>query len=96
MARSEDINSVLGERIHIGLSSVIGLTAVAGQIAASVKYMSGGSMEIGVTSGGGWGGGYQMSAGEVVNLDCSGTVYMVATGATAVAVVMRGRSALNV
>ena len=97
MAR-EDVGSLLPEKFVIGLSSILGITALAGQNACSVKYASGGSLEIGgtaaMTTGGitafTWGNGYLMGTSEIFNANMMGTFYVAATGATVTCFIMRG------
>lgn len=92
MSRQTDIHQMLGRRISVGLSTIIGVTVVAGQLAQAIKYFSGGSLEIGCTSGGGWGTAYLMGTSEVVNVDNAGTFYLAATGATAIAHMITAKS----
>lgn len=91
MAREADIHSFEGQRVTIGLSSIIGITLTAGQVATLVKYLSGGTLEFGGASLS-WGQGYVVSANEAVAADSSGTLYACATGSTVVVCILRGKS----
>lgn len=92
MGRADDIHALESRRVTVGLSSIIGVTAIAGQIGQIIKLFSGGTLEIGVTAGGGWGQGYVMSAGEVIPMDNVGTFYLAASGATCVAMLLNAKS----
>ena len=89
-----DIHDLGGFRVSVGLSSIIGVTVSAGQIATVFKYFTGGSLEIvsGYTASP-WGLGYLFSVGEAVQIDQSTTIYFAATGSTAEIMALRGRSA---
>lgn len=87
----DNIVTLKGERLAVGLSAIIGITLVPGQQVAVLKYFSGGSLEIG-GSALTWGAGYLMGTSEVLNMKSQGTFYLAATGATAVAMLLRGKS----
>lgn len=91
MAREEDIKALQSRIVAVGLSSIIGITVIPGQIVANLKQFSGGSMVIGGATLS-WTNGYQLSTGEILNLDCSGTFFLAATGATAIAHLLLGKS----
>lgn len=92
MSRSEDIKFIIGQKIVIGLSQILGITLSDKQIAGTIRYASGGSLELGMTQGSAWGTGYLMGTGEIANINCAGTFYVAATGATVTAYVLRGLS----
>jgi hypothetical protein len=93
MSREQDIITFQGEQVNVGVSAIVGVAVIPGQVSAYLKNSSGGTLWIGVTAGGGWGTGYAMSAAEVVNLgNFAGTLYMVGAGATVVTYLLRGRS----
>lgn len=100
MARNRDVFQFISERVTVGLSGFIGLTALPGQIAMTVKYMSGGTLEIGgsyslvngVSTAFSWGNGYQLSSSEIFNANMSGGYLLAASGATSIAHVIRGLS----
>lgn len=76
---------IAGFRLAVGLSSVFGLTGLPGQIGIYVQYLAGGSLEIGGASLT-WGQGCVMPtlvAPAIINT--AGTIYLVASGATAIA-----------
>lgn len=83
--------SFLGSRTFIGLSSITGITVVAGQVGTVFKHGGGGTL---------WCGGpslavntsYLMSTGEAINIDNSGTVYFTASGATCTLYTFLGKS----
>lgn len=89
-----DIHGLEGFRFAVGLSSVIGVTVVSGQIATVFKYFTGGSLEIvsGLTASP-WGLGYLFGTTEAVAIDQSTTVYFAASGSTCTVMALRGRSA---
>jgi hypothetical protein len=89
-----DIHGLEGFRFSVGLSTIIGVTVVAGLNASVFKYFSGGSLEI-VTGSTPipWGLGYLYGTSEAVQIDNSTTVYFAATGSTATVMALRGRSA---
>ena len=91
MSQRDELFGFEGKRIEIGLSSIIGVTVVAGQAAAILKYFSGGSLEIGGLSLT-WGQGYIMDTKEVVSFQTSGTFFLAATGATVTCMMFRGKT----
>lgn len=92
MAKDDDIYSGFGQRIAVGLSTIVGVTVVAGQVGSIFKYFSGGTLEIGGATLL-WGNGYVFAVGEAIQMDNAGTFYFAATGATVVMMSLRGRSA---
>ena len=87
----DDVESLVGTRLTIGLSTIVGITVLPGQNAVIVKYFSGGSLEIGGSSLT-WGAGYLLDTKEVVNVQSSGTFYLAATGSTVTCMLLKGRS----
>ena len=87
----DDIFTPIGERITIGLSAIVGITAVPGQNFVAFYKFAGGSCEI-VSPTLIWGQGYMMGEGERSTFNGSGTFYIAATGATVTLCVFRGRS----
>lgn len=94
------IGSFLAERIAVGLSTIVGVTAWPGQVSVLMKIVSGSSLEIGGTyclDGSGattaftWGKGYLISTTEA-RYNMIGQFYLAATGATVVVEVLRERS----
>lgn len=91
MSRSDDIYAFIGELHYIGLSSIIGITVLAGQVVATLKHGGGGTL---------WAGGstvainsgYLVSTGEAINVNSSTTIYFVAASATCTLYSLRGRS----
>lgn len=92
MAKDDDVHSGLGQRFIIGLSTIIGVTVVAGQVGTIFKYFSGGTLEIGGATLT-WGNGYVFAVGEAICMDNAGTFYFAATGSTVTMMSLRGRSA---
>ncbi len=91
MSRETDLLSLVGERIIVGLSSIIGVTVAPGQLGGILKYSSGGTLWIGgltlsVNAG------YLVGGSESLSLDVCGTYYLAASGATVVTYSLRGRS----
>lgn len=97
MARVDDIGQLVTEIMTLGLSTIVGITALPFQSAVQLKYLSGGSLEIGGTyslSAGAstaftWGKGYLMGTSEVYSANSIGAIYMAATGATTIVHVIR-------
>jgi len=87
----DDVESLVGTRLTVGLSQIIGITVLAGQNSIIVKYYSGGSLEVGGVSLT-WGSGYLLDTKEVVNIQSSGTFYLAATGSTVTCMILKGRS----
>jgi hypothetical protein len=86
------------ETFHLPAGVTLAIPALAGQNAAILKYISGGSLSIvGTTASTGSSyavdNRYPMGTGETVNLDLSGPQYVVAVGSTCVFSLLRGRSA---
>lgn len=96
MRSDDEIQSLLPVRVAVGLSQVIGVTVTAGQIATTLKYFSGGSLEIvsGNTASP-WGLGYLLGTTETYNANMIGTLYLAASGATAIAHVVMGKTSGN-
>jgi len=90
----DEVSSLLPDRIEVGLSSIIGVTVIAGQNAALLKKYSGGSLEIVSPLGDTriWGAGYLIGNSEVVSVSSAGTFYLAATGSTVVAMILRGKT----
>jgi hypothetical protein len=91
---SDRIHQIYSGSVAVGLSTLIGVSAMSGQNAILIKYASGGSLEIGgITTYAGstftWGGGYLFSSGEVLSINTGGNIYLKATGATALAYIIR-------
>lgn len=83
------------QRLNVGVSAIIGVTAVPGQLSVALQYMSGGTLEIfnpvyGFTGTPVTGQGYPIVAGAAFGFDCAGTFFLASTGATSVVAVMRG------
>ena len=81
---SDRATSVVGSKIHVGLSSIIGFTVQPGEIARQVAVFSGGTLEIGMTAGQLWGTGYHLPLAEIFKVDGPAMFYMAAAGATVV------------
>lgn len=90
----DDVSGSWSARYAVGLSAPLAIPAIAGQNAISLKLLSGGTLEIGgaTTTNQTWGSLYPIAAGEIINIDMSGTFYLWASGATCVAAILRGRT----
>lgn len=108
MAREADGKALVCGALQVGLSSIIGLTSIPGQLPYTVlRYLSGGTLEIvgigGTQVGTGFtglippatvGSGFQLRAGDPpLYLDMSGTIYFLSSGATSIVSVIRHLSA---
>lgn len=91
MGARDDVYGFQGLRVVVDLSQIVGVTISAYQNASIIKYYSGGSLEIGGASLT-WGQGYLFSGGEALSIQSSGTYYLVATGATVIAMVLKGKT----
>lgn len=83
------------QRLNVGPSAIIGITAVPGQLSLGIQYLSGGTLEImspsyGFTGTPVSGQGYPIQAGLQYNFDCAGTIYLASVSATSVVSVVRG------
>lgn len=92
---SSSIQTIVGSRLTVGLSSIVGVTVQASLSAWQLKNVTGGTLEIGLTAGQTtWGAdnpvAYIMQAGEIVNVLGPGTFYIAASGATCVAHILKG------
>lgn len=92
MSREVDIHDLAAGPVYVGMSSILGISTIAGMLATVIKYGSGGSLEIGGTDLT-WGNGYLYTVGEALTFDSAGTIYLAATGATVTAYVIKGKSA---
>lgn len=101
MGRESDVGAFFSERITIAPNAVYGITAMSGQLATSIKLLSGGTLEVGgptlhaygqTTVNQTAGSLYPMGANEIISANSSGMIYLYATGATCVVAVLRGRS----
>lgn len=98
MARVDDIANLVPERLVIGLSAIVGVTAQPFQSVVTIKILSGNSLEIGgsfaLSAGAStaftWGAGYLLGTSEVLSFNATGTFFLAATGATVTALVLRG------
>lgn len=99
---SQDTSSVYGiltETLVMAPSVTVMITPLPGQISATLKWFSGGSLSItsaSLTSGGctfASANAYLVGTTEVVNMNLAGNIYLMASGATCTAYLLRGRSA---
>lgn len=91
MSQRDELFGFDGLRLNVGLSQIIGVTVVAGQAAAILKYFSGGSLEVGGASLT-WGAGYLLDTKEVMSFQTSGTFYLAATGSTVTCMMFKGKT----
>lgn len=91
MSRQDDIGSLVGSRLYVGTSVILGVTVIPGMLGAVYKYAFGGSCEVGGATLS-WGIGYMLGGGETVNANMAGTIYFCSTGATSVIMMLRARS----
>lgn len=89
MGQPDDIYGVEGKRIDIGLSAIVGITAIPYQSAVNIKMQSGGTLTVGGATLS-WGIGYLMDAGETVFWNGRASFYMAATGSTCTVYLFRG------
>lgn len=87
-----DIATFGATQIAIGISQVLRVQGAAYQETVSLKYLSGGSLEIvppqlsgsSTAAGNAWGKGYLVGSSEVIAWRGGAAMYFAATGATAV------------
>lgn len=91
MSQRDDIFTPVGERVFVGLSSVIQVTPLPGQNGVVIKGITLTTLEIGSATLS-WGNGYPIAAGEALSFNGCGSFYLVATGVTASVALFRGRS----
>jgi hypothetical protein len=85
MAREAISADLLPQRVNIGLSSLIGITGLPGQMAVSLEYLSGGTLEI-VSLGAsvGWGQGWIIPSQSIISADTNATIWLASSGATTI------------
>jgi len=91
MASRDFAQDVISGKFFVGLSSIIGLSLIAGQNSILVKYITGGSLEIGGATLT-WGKGYLMDTGAL-GFNSVGSLYFAATGATVTVHYIKGTTA---
>lgn len=89
--RQTDIYSAISERVVMAPNAAVGLSALAGQSAITLKIISGGTLEIGGQSQT-IGTMYPISAAEVMNFAVGGKMWLYASGATVTVAVFRGKT----
>ena len=92
MAIPTNAYSFAGARYYVGLSSIIGLTVIPGQIATIFKHGGGGTLWVGGASLAIGATAYLMTTGEALTIDSGGTVFFAASGATCTVYNFLGRS----
>ena len=99
MAREADIHGFRATMLAVGMSSPLLIVENSGQVSGTIKYFSGGSLEIvGVTFGVTYTGtslqiagtGYLFGTSEAFNYSGPARFYLCSTGATAVAYQLLG------
>lgn len=93
MAREGIAGDFLPQRISVGLSALVGITGLPGQVALSLQYLSGGTLEIASLGASvGWGAGWIIPASSIISGDISGTIWLASSGTTTTVMVLRSRS----
>jgi hypothetical protein len=98
MSRSTDVHAALSQRITCAPGTVTAVTAKPGQLAQQLKLVTGGTLEIGGSTGAQAAIGasfnqmYYLSANEIYSWNNAGTLYLWASGATCVVALIDGRS----
>lgn len=88
MAREEIGESISSFQQTIGLSSIVGLTLIPGQMSVYIRRISGGTIEIGGASLT-WGAGYALQTAAESVFPITNTMYVAVTGSTGVISVTR-------
>jgi hypothetical protein len=94
----DELNTLGGTQIAVGLSQVIRIQSSAFQHSNTLKIFSGGSLEIvapqlsgtSTAAGNAWGKGYMLGSAEAVTWDGAAAFYLAATGSTVVAHMLVG------
>jgi len=86
-----DIFSFVGKKLFIPPATVSSIAVVAGLNSIIIKFAAGSSLEFGGATLAN-GNGYLMTLGEVLAFDTRGTFYLAATGATATAYLISGKT----
>ena len=85
---------VLPGRVNIGVSTILGVTCLPGQNCLTLEYLSGGTLEIvNPVAGIGVGQGFLVPNNAILTFDLSGILWLASSGATSIAMVIRGRGA---
>lgn len=104
MSRDNNVYGIGATRVIIppGATRAFLMQPVAGELTSTIKYFEGGSLEIiGATLGVSFtpsflvsllGKGYLVSTNEAVNINGPARYYMMATGATSIAYILKGLS----
>lgn len=92
MSRSDDIWSVPTQRLNIGLSTIVGVTAGVGVATINIKLFAGGTLEILGASTDTWGSGYVFDLKEAITFGGPAEFYLAASGATCTAHIIRGKT----
>ncbi len=101
MASQEDVQAIVTQQVAVGNSGgfYVGVTGGVGVNSQVIKYFSGGSLAIyGDTvsaAGASTLNGYLMGTSEALNIGGPAAYYLVATGATAVVMILRTKTAGN-
>ena len=94
MADENLTKGLLGQAVNVGLSAVLGVTVVSGQLGCIFKFVTGGSLVLGGATLT-WTNGYLVSPGEALNMNVSSTFYLAASGATAQCFILKSLSQGN-
>lgn len=97
----DKISAVGATRYTIGLSQILRISPLPNQVVTSLKYASGGSIEIvnpilsgsSTAAASGWGAGYLLGSTEVFTVQGPATFYLAASGATALVAAAIGQTA---
>jgi len=91
MGYNTDLLSMHSGRVAVGLSGIVGITVVPGQMAFTIKNMGGGTLFIGgATLSVDGSNGYPMGLSEVLTLDLRATSFFTSVGATTIISFIRG------
>lgn len=88
---NDDIQSLVARRYTLGTSTILGITAIAGQNSVLLRQISGGTLEIGGASLF-YGQGYLLDSSKEYSWPSIGTFYLCSSGATSIVSVLHGRS----
>lgn len=89
-----DVFGSWSKQYTLATNTILELPAISGQVAVTIKLLTGGTLEIGgpTMTGQTFGTLYPLSSSEVFNMDLAGSLYLYASGATCVVAIARGRS----
>ena len=93
MALPYDLSgNLVPQRFNVGLSAILGIANIPGQLAIAIQYYSGGTLEIvNPNTNISWGQGWLVPANSIVSMDTNSTVYLASSSATTTVGILRAQ-----